>query len=298
MGSNEFGCLDTAFLNVEVVQAPPLTVTASKASICAGERSILTASGAIQYQWENAPGLTRTRGAEVVVTPNQDQVYRVSGQDARGCISNGEIKVTVSRSGRPFANFKADKTDICAGQSVQYTSLSQNAVDFRWEFPGGTPSASTDPNPLIKYNSEGVKDVILNVRGCGGTTDRKEELGVVIVTAPINLSLNVAAEMTACKDQPIVMRARGANRYEWSPALGLDQANRAQVQATPQVSTTYTVTGFNSEGCHASETVNINVIGEGNHVKITPFAPVICKGEKVSLRASEQPAINGLLQMD
>lgn len=62
----------------------------------------------------------------------------------------------------PSVNFSATPTTICEGNTVQFTDLStENPTSWEWAFPGGTPSTSTDQNPLITYNNAGVYSVTL-----------------------------------------------------------------------------------------------------------------------------------------
>lgn len=56
----------------------------------------------------------------------------------------------------PVANFSGDKSLICAGDSVTYTNLSINFTDsLLWTFEGGTPTQSSENNPVVTYNQAG-----------------------------------------------------------------------------------------------------------------------------------------------
>jgi len=64
----------------------------------------------------------------------------------------------------PFPFFHADTTHLCQWHTVQFTDDSfDNITSWHWEFPGGTPSSSEQPNPMVQYHSTGVYDVILTV---------------------------------------------------------------------------------------------------------------------------------------
>ncbi|MEZ4775627.1 MAG: M43 family zinc metalloprotease [Bacteroidia bacterium] len=82
---------------------------------------------------------------------------------ATGCDTTQVIRT------RPTAAFSSNTTTICAGQSVRFTDLSDGCVDFLlWSFPGGSPSVSADPQPLITYNIPGVYPVTLTASNTGG----------------------------------------------------------------------------------------------------------------------------------
>lgn len=62
------------------------------------------------------------------------------------------------------ANFVADNTNPCVGETITYSDLSTGTVLTRnWTFPGGTPSSSTLQNPTVTYNSPGVYNAKLVV---------------------------------------------------------------------------------------------------------------------------------------
>ena len=62
------------------------------------------------------------------------------------------------------ADFTANSGNVNIGQSIQFTDLSTgNPTSWQWTFEGGTPPTSTQQNPLITYNSQGLFDVTLIV---------------------------------------------------------------------------------------------------------------------------------------
>ena len=65
------------------------------------------------------------------------------------------------------------------------------------------------------------------------------------------------------KGSEVQLNASGADRYEWTPATGLNQANIANPIATPSSSVEYIVTGYDSVGCSDNASVNIIVEGAG-----------------------------------
>lgn len=61
------------------------------------------------------------------------------------------------------AEFISNKNIVCLGDSVQFTDLSYNsATNWNWTFDGGTPSTSTDENPVVYYNTPGIYQVALS----------------------------------------------------------------------------------------------------------------------------------------
>lgn len=62
----------------------------------------------------------------------------------------------------PNASFNAQGRSGCPELVVQFNNVSSSNADaYYWEFPGGTPSTSTDENPLVSYDAFGDYDVRL-----------------------------------------------------------------------------------------------------------------------------------------
>ncbi|MCW5900102.1 MAG: T9SS type A sorting domain-containing protein [Flavobacteriales bacterium] len=60
--------------------------------------------------------------------------------------------------------FTRSKSEVCTGETVQFTDASYHNVQSRfWGFPGGTPSFSTAANPAVTYQNTGRYSVSLIV---------------------------------------------------------------------------------------------------------------------------------------
>ncbi len=73
------------------------------------------------------------------------------------------------------AQFSGNQLSICAGETVTFSDESYNTVNgWTWTFTGGTPSTSTDQNPTIQYNAQGVYEVTLTATdGSNNDTETK-----------------------------------------------------------------------------------------------------------------------------
>ena len=71
----------------------------------------------------------------------------------------------------PVADFTANKTIACIGNSINFRNASWNAVidDYSWTFEDGSPATSTSANPSVSFNSAGYKTVTLSVSNSTGT---------------------------------------------------------------------------------------------------------------------------------
>ncbi|MCS6904025.1 MAG: M43 family zinc metalloprotease [Bacteroidia bacterium] len=86
----------------------------------------------------------------------------------------------------PVANFFANNRFTCTGVPVTFIDYSTNQpTEYRWEFPGGTPTTSTEANPKVIYNTPGIYDVQLTVSNLSGqshTITKKAFIQVIAET--------------------------------------------------------------------------------------------------------------------
>lgn len=159
----------------------------------------------------------------------------------------------------PISKFIAPSIG-CVGQPVQLQDNSFNMANaWGWIMPGGTPGSSTLQNPVVIYNSVGIKTITMissNQFGSGATTSK---------TISINIIPSVVASSTvkACgATGNAVLTASGATTYTWN-----NGATTNTILVNPNVSTTYTVTGT-TNGC-SSDAI-------GSVIVPAPPKPDIC----------------------
>ena len=79
------------------------------------------------------------------------------------------------------AEFTANKTSVCLGDSIEFADDSYNAVTgWTWTFEGGSPASSTQQNPVITYSTPGVYTVTLAATD-GTNSDSEIKTGYVRV---------------------------------------------------------------------------------------------------------------------
>lgn len=82
---------------------------------------------------------------------------------------------------------------------------------------------------------------------------------VVTAVSPIANNPNAGPDVNICLGQAASLNASGGASYSWSPSTGLNNPNISNPSATPAVTTTYTVTAPNSNGCSGTDAVTVNV---------------------------------------
>lgn len=92
----------------------------------------------------------------------------------------------------PEANFVISKTLIAPGESITFESRSSlNTEEFLWEFAGATVDSSTDENPMVSYDNEGVYTVRLTAKNKSGQNTKTMDTVITVMSGAeelVNLS--------------------------------------------------------------------------------------------------------------
>jgi gliding motility-associated-like protein len=146
---------------------PVISATASPSSVCQGQSSVLTGSGASNYNWMPV-GLS---GSAVTVTPIANSTYSVTGTDLNGC--SGSTTVTVNYIGIPQMSIIPSPQEGCSPLSVNFTYVTAAQIlDSSWNWSFGDLSSSSnssiEQSPLHVYNNGGIYIVQLNAQANSG----------------------------------------------------------------------------------------------------------------------------------
>lgn len=90
----------------------------------------------------------------------------------------------------PVAQFSTADTNICPGNCIAFNNQTINlGQQWQWYFPGGTPSTSTDLNPVVCYPTLGTYDVSLVATNPIGSDSIFSQNHVVVQTPSNGISL-------------------------------------------------------------------------------------------------------------
>ena len=163
----------------------------------------------------------------------------------------------------PVAAFTANGTDICAGETVNYTNNSTpaNGVTYAWTFEGGSPGSSSTAEPTVTYNSAGTFDVTLVVTNSAGTNTSNQTNYITVEPSPSASTSSTGENLwTGGNNGTATVVASGGTppyNYSWNNGGG------NQATATGLDAGNYTVTVTDANGCQATSTVAV-----GNNVGI------------------------------
>jgi hypothetical protein len=91
IGSNTFGCVNTATYNAFVIPKPSISINSSTLTVCLGSAATLTASGAPSLTWQPGNVTSNT----LLVTPTVNTTYTAVGTGSFGCTGSNTISISV-----------------------------------------------------------------------------------------------------------------------------------------------------------------------------------------------------------
>lgn len=172
----------------------------------------------------------------------------------------------------PVAAFASSSTK-CAGATITFSDQSTGgATSWNWSFPGGSPSTSSSANPVVTYTAAGTYSATLLAASANGTSTATTHTFVVNGLPSVS-----ATSPSVCPGQNANIVASGATTYTWSTS-----ATTASITVSPSVTTTYTVSGTDGNGCVNTQTTNV-VIATPN---VSVNSVTICAGGSATLTAN------------
>ena len=195
------------------------------------------------YVWTFGDGSSSTQ-ANPTYTYSSPGFYNITLTAYGNCGQATKVR-QISFGAAPIANFSSDVTAGCAPLTVQYYDLSTGNISGRtWDFPGGTPSTSTDPNPVVTYSSPATYNVTLSVYGPNGNDSEYRNAYVYAGTAPTTYFQQTISGSTVSFNN----LSNNAIDYAWDFGDGNTSTEEDPVHtyATPGQ---YTVTLYASNTC-------------------------------------------------
>ena len=246
--TNIQGCsiIDSIKLKVNPVPA----ITKSKDStVCKNNPVKLFVSGGSSYLWSPASSLDDPYSSTPVALPLSTTTYQVRITDAKSCIYNDSVKVSI----RDAAVFSVSpNSSVCENTSQEL--LASGGSSYVWS-PSSFLSDPYISNPVAVADTTILYSVKITDNVCNESATLYTKLTVLPAA---NVQAFKSNDIT-CAFPSSQLNATGAESYAWTPATDLNNSNIADPTATPRVSTTYLVTGKDSNGCIGTDTISINV---------------------------------------
>ena len=235
-------------------------IISGNTTIYLGQSTTLTASGASSYQWN-----TGATSASITVSPTSTTTYTVTGTTSNGCSGTSSVTVTVNSqvptiTTNTVTNIGSN-TATCGGNVTFNGGSAVTAKGVCW---------STSPVPSISdsHTNDGSGNTAFTSQMTGLTpnttyyvrayatnsvgTGYGQILSFTTSCAGMNVTITGTSEI--CQGETAVLYAHGADNYTWN--IGYQGDN---IVVSPTTTTTYSVTGTNTDGCTGTASFMVTV---------------------------------------
>ena len=262
-------CTGSQTLVVTTKTTPTIAITPTVVTLCLGETTTLSASGAGSggsYSW--TPG--NSSNSNLVVSPPASTLYIVSGTNSLNCTASAQVPVIIVQA-LPL-NVTATSTLVCSGATVNLSA--SGSTTYSWTNGPATANYVTNASAALStYTVTGFN----TTNTCTATR--------TIAIAAITPSVNVSSPVSMCDGGSATVTASGATTYTWN---GVPMGGNNVYVASPAQTATYVLlanTNSITTNCPSTHTVQV-VVNTNPTVTVIPTRSVICKGQTNTLTAT------------
>lgn len=239
-------CTSTAVYQVSVIPVPVLWLNLKTDTICRGMSVPLNVSGAWTYTWS-----TGATTSSLIVGPPNTTIYQVTGNNGQ-CSASEQVTIVVIPL--PDYQITANPQKICFGNSTQLSA--PGGMSYTWS-PANSLNNPHVSNPIatpsVNTNYTVTVSNFMGTKYCSVT----KQYSVEVVP---KVEIFAATPFTICEGEKVLLSVMGnAEQYVWTPSVGMNNPNGLNVEVSPTVNTTYTVTGNSGTYCKDSKVVNVYV---------------------------------------
>lgn len=263
-------CQGTQTVSVATNTTPPtVSVTPSNTTICSGQSTGITASGAVSYLWSTAANT-----ASISVTPASTSNYTVAGMAANGCTNIAVASVSVIPLPNPVAN---NNGPLCAGSNLLFNVTA--SATYSWSGPATFGSAVQSPSIAnVTTAASGIYTVTVMVGICTGSTTTS----VTINPLPTPIATNNGP---VCEGVGLNFNGSGGVVYNWSGPASFVSNSQTPGILVPSVTNSgvYTLTVVDANGC-TNFTTTTAVVNPLPAISIT--GATVCANTPINLTSS------------
>lgn len=181
-------------------------------------------------------------------------------------------------------NGQTGVTEGCVPFAATFVNTTQGGKTYQWQFDSLATSAEVTPNG-ITFDKPG--EYLITLKAFNPLTCKKVDSVSQKITL-YEFTPEASGNAQICPGGSVSLQASGGVAYSWSPASGLDNPQSATPVATPERTTTYTVTITSANGgCTAQKTVTVNVGTDGLQPAFQYLSAPQC-GEPTAVQLTNQ----------
>lgn len=234
-------------VTITLINTLSITVTKTDADCNGGSITITPSGGTSPYQYSINGGTTYQSGN--TFNSLAGGTYNVVVRDASNCTASQSITLSFTNNLNVSAN---QQSSICngAGYTPNFTS---NGTTYSWSPTTGVSNPSI-LNPVLSPQTSTTYTLTVQLGSCTATRT------VTMNVAP-GASVNAGQDATIIAGDTYQIQATGsAGTFLWTPSVGLNSTSTLAPVASPQATTTYTLSVTTPLGCIATDDLTITVV--------------------------------------
>ena len=183
-----------------------------------------------------------------IVYPTNLTDYIVSGTDSNNCSNQDTVQVLVNDL--PIIVTSNDAS-ICFGDSIIISA--SGGTTYQWLNQDSISNINIS-NPEIWPSSNSTYEVIVTgFNNCINTA----EINIQVNSLP---TIDAGNNQNICSGDTAQISVFGAINYQWSPNINISSTNASTINAWPENTTNYIVSGIDANFCISKDTVIINIL--------------------------------------
>ncbi|MBS4043740.1 MAG: gliding motility-associated C-terminal domain-containing protein [Chitinophagaceae bacterium] len=246
------GCEDTVSKVVNVLDKPSIILAFRDTLICSIDSVPLnTQSNGTSFSWSPNYNIINRNSLTPVTFPKDTTTYVLTVSD-NGCVNKDSVTINVL----DFITVDAGaNANVCLTDTFTFQTNSF-ALSYLW-----TPSATLNDSTL-KFPKAVPVDAVTKYYVKANLGKCQDSDSITLFTYPYPQA-TAFTDTSICRTESVMINGtRVGENFEWFPTNSLNNPFTENPIATPDSTTQYIFTVFNSSGClkRVSDTVTVNVV--------------------------------------
>ena len=245
-GTDINNCTNQDTVNVNILSLPSIDAGLDE-TICLGDSIQLLANGGDNYLWTPNINITSNTISNPLVYPANLTEYIVTGTDLNNCSNKDTVQVLVNDL--PIIVTSNDAS-ICFGDSI--TISASGGISYQWLNQDSINNINIASPEIWPSLNSSYKVVVTGNNNCIDTA----EINIQVNSLP---NVNAGINQDICIGDTAQLTVTGAVNYQWSPTFNISSTISSSINAWPEDSTSYIVTGIDANFCINKDTIDINI---------------------------------------
>ena len=247
-------CENSDQTTVVVKPLPNISAGADK-RMCIGQTVKIggspTGPSSATYTWIPSVGLTDSTIRNPKSSPDQTTIYKVIGTTTFGCQDSAEMEVVVDTL--PIVKILDSPSPICLGDTTS-ARVTNGFMSYSWAPIEGILGQDSNRVSFSPTKNRRYILTVINDFGCQNV----DTVNITVWQLPKAVA---GDDKEMCAEDSVTLFASGGVLYDWDNGALLSNAssNVGSTKAYPLVTTDFTVTVTDSNGCKSSDMANVRV---------------------------------------